>query len=154
MARNLSLEERRFSHVGILVSDNKMPAVMHAISDDDRGFDGVVTEPLSEFLADSPDWAIYRAQASREQRAEIGRWASTLREQSGSFDTHFNLDSDEELYCTEFVWKVLKQAFPAIDIPPSHTLTGKPYIPLDQIYRNPLFRPLPATSKQGLSLGL
>jgi Permuted papain-like amidase enzyme, YaeF/YiiX, C92 family len=146
MARNLSTTDKRFSHVGIIVNATTEPAVIHSVSDEEKGFNGVVLENLASFLEHSQDWQVFRIGEPLAARSTLARTATSYYSNSSDFDDEFDLTTANRLYCTELVWRVIREVFPDALHDPVTTVAGKSYIPLDQLYLNSAFRPVPATS--------
>lgn len=133
IARKLSPIEKRFSHVGIVLKHLEGTTVIHSVSDDTRGYDGVVSENISTFLSESSDWAFYRVPMTTDQRLALELHADKLLEARIPFDDDFDLSTNGELYCTEMVAKIFNHLFeqPLFE---ANTLAGKAYLPLDALY--------------------
>ena len=55
------------------------------------------------------------------------------------FDWHFNLETADELYCTELLYVSLKNIDPTINLQTVHT-RGKEIIPLEAVSDSPQFK--------------
>lgn len=107
-------DEGEYSHAGVIVRTDRGTTVVHAVPTDTGRSDGrVVAESLSDFL--SPDAAV-AALLLRARREDprlgdgIARHAERLADAAVPFDSHFDLATAEELYCTELVWLVFRAA--------------------------------------------
>lgn len=142
LARQLSPKEQRFSHVGVVLVNDKGVEVVHAVSDETRGFNGVVIEDLNAFFEESRDWSFYRLSLSANQRLRIAASARDAARVQTPFDDYFDLASNDRLYCTEFVAKVLNAVLNQPLFETSFTPGGRPYLPLDALYLNSGVMPL------------
>lgn len=136
IARNFSSIDKRFSHVGIIVSHKQQAYVVHSIHDLDKGFNGVVIEKLDAFLSDATDWAVYRLKLEKKR---LHQFATTALEYAGediSFDSHFDLATRDAMYCTEFIWRVSETIVHPNPIRPTINLSGALYISIEDIYRH------------------
>lgn len=107
-----------YSHVGIIKISDNSPFVIHAITGEPIGSQGQVKiEPLASFLAS--DKASYAALYRLDEDHKISSIAAanvayTYAIKEIPFDLDFNLNTPNELYCTELVWRSYKEA--GIDI--------------------------------------
>ncbi|HEC29515.1 MAG TPA: hypothetical protein ENI65_08015 [Gammaproteobacteria bacterium] len=136
IAASFSISDRRFSHVGIAVMKNRKAYVVHSIQDDDKGYNGVVREPLSDFLGDVSDWAVYRLKLDRQQQNKLARTASRYAHQHIAFDTRFDLDSSNVMYCTELVWRASAEVSQPNLIQPTAQKSGGRFITIEDTYRH------------------
>lgn len=136
IAASFSITDRRFSHVGIIVMDGRVAHVVHSVHDDDKGYNGVVREPLSDFLGDVSDWAVYRLKLDRQQQDKLARTASRYAHQHIAFDTRFDLDSRNVMYCTELVWRASAEVSQPNLIQPTAQKSGGRFITIEDTYRH------------------
>jgi len=100
-----------YSHIGLIAIDDSGPMVIHAVPDEPikKGdLDQVKIEPLTHFLSE------IRTSKALLMRTDIG--CDTLRKvikeakryvnQHTLFDHEFDLDTDDKVYCTEFIYKI------------------------------------------------
>lgn len=98
-----------FTHIGILAEAEGRLWVVHASPD--AGVARVQIESLSDFLENPQLEALQvrrflprvgpRAEAAAEAALEMGR-------RGLPFDGHFDLDSEETVYCSELIWRAYK----------------------------------------------
>lgn len=139
MMRNTSLRDRSFSHVGLVVFIDGKPMIYHMMEKMENGksFSGLWCEGLEEFCSDKENSrvSIYRYANLNFKGSQFEKDMKSLLEQKPTFDDRFDISSNDELYCTEFVWKHF--LLPAgISIPISHTASGD-FVGLDDLYLNP-----------------
>ncbi len=114
-----------YSHVGIVVFRGSEPMVVHAVPAESPGEDDVVKlEPAKRFLAAnrSSGMAVYRLlevsdDVSGSAVKMATREALRLAQSNIPFDNGFDLDTPEQLYCTELVWHAYRKA--GIDLVPN-----------------------------------
>lgn len=138
LARKLSPSEQRFSHVGVVILDEDGPRVIHAVSDDSKAFDGVVIETMTAFYEESSDGALYRLPLSGDQRATLAANAKALARSRIPFDDDFDMATNDRLYCTEFVAKLVNAVAEKPLFQSSRAVGGRAYMPLDALYLNPV----------------
>jgi hypothetical protein len=96
----------KFTHVGIIFIENGQAMVYHAV-------EPVSKNTMEEFLAMSNDGQ-YQIRSLKDQsvltKEVVDKMHSEARADLGKhYDIYFNW-SDKELYCSEFVWKLYKNA--------------------------------------------
>ncbi len=92
----------KFTHVGILFIENGKPMVYHAV-------EPVKVNSLAEFIAMSEDGRYEIKHLKNKAQLTDAAIAQMLKEAKSKLGTHYDLAfnwSDEELYCSEFVWKL------------------------------------------------
>ncbi len=109
--------EARFSHVGLIVRDEEMVWIVHAVPDQDGNDGGVIKESIEAFLdpQEASDFAIYRHQTLTEDQEQIVRQVA-LGAIGTPFDYGLRLSDPGELYCSELVIRAFAAAkadFPA-----------------------------------------
>jgi hypothetical protein len=129
--RDASRHEKRFSHAGIVISDDNMLYVVHSSASDINGQGTVRQEPLGEFLEEAKDFAVFRFHVSDEIRQRIGLYARSFL--GRPFDALFNLDDESRLYCTELVMLSVNRAAGKEMIGPEW-INGVPVVTLDRCY--------------------
>ncbi|NCO02383.1 MAG: hypothetical protein GW906_11255 [Epsilonproteobacteria bacterium] len=137
IAVNFSEGEKRFSHAGILFKEKTDYFVIHVIDDQDLKIDGIIKTPLSEYLSDIQTWAIYRYDLSEQQRIEIVFQALKLMKINHiKFDHKFDLNTDNEMYCSEFIYKVVNQNLSYKIINAGKTFLGKKFVTISDLYQS------------------
>lgn len=106
---NLNEADYQISHCAILVQkDSANWFVVHTVSSELSNVDGVQSEKLDRFTAESVDSTIVvlRYKADKEIRNQIAYRARYYLDQKIPFDNAFNLADTTEFYCTELIYKV------------------------------------------------
>ena len=109
-----------YSHVGIVARRGDAIDVLHVEPGRDvTHVESVKAEPLGNFLGGAQSWAVYRFDGLDGPSALGERVVEIARDyvvQKTRFDSAMSLDDDNELYCTELVWRALTGATGA-DLP-------------------------------------
>jgi hypothetical protein len=122
----LGLDPRSaYSHVGIVVFNGSETLVVHAVPAEAHGEeDAVKLEPVARFLAadHALGMAVYRLHEAPDHTSVAppmiaAREAFRLAQAHTPFDSAFDLDTPDQLYCTELVWHVYRKA--GIDLAPN-----------------------------------
>lgn len=101
----------RYSHVGlVLVKENEVFVVHAAPKETGQGDGRVRRQPLHEFAnaREAETVAIFRV---RDETDTALRPLEGMAEAvvGQPFDSDFNLDTEDRLYCTELVWRLYRQ---------------------------------------------
>ena len=103
-----SQREKRFSHVGIIVSDGKGGfSILHAEAND-LGTGRVKVDSWTQFFKGATEAAVYRCACKDVDPADIVR--EGMCRLGVPFDNEFNISSEEKLYCTELVMVAVNSA--------------------------------------------
>ena len=137
VARNFSTNEKRFSHVGIITHAGTGVSVIHSIQDEKKGYNGVVSENLQAFMQEARDWAVYRIRLPADIRNKIARKAVMYANERITFDSDFDLNTWNSMYCTELVFHVINESTGKFLIRPRSRVLGKSFISIEDSYRNP-----------------
>jgi hypothetical protein len=111
-ARSMNEKDTSYSHCGLIMIENDSVYVYHAIGGHYNPDQTLKREPLDSFCnpADNDRFGIFRyemdsLETGKLERIVHGYYAAGLR-----FDLFFNFFSDDEMYCSEFVYKSLNKA--------------------------------------------
>ena len=133
---NLSVTDKRFSHMGIIRIHNGIATVIHAEGSTGNGTDYVSEVPLDEFLQVARRIGIYRINNS-----DAGKISQTAIDYVGiPFDWQFDMDDESKLYCTELLYVILKRIMPDIKLDTVHyKKSEKEIIPLEAVSNSEYF---------------
>ena len=130
---NCSSREKRFSHVGIVVSNEAQCTIVHSDANEWTGIGAVRLESWHGFYADALECAVFRYIGS-ENAAK--RFATRGMELLGvPFDSAFDMEDTNRLYCTEFVRTVINNTLKT-NLVGWTSVCNKRVVALDDIYRN------------------
>lgn len=140
---SLSKNERKFSHAGIIVITNGVVYVAEETANDFTGVGGAHLVTFEDFNAGSSQFGLYRLKLPDVKRSEISKTALQLVAQAVPFDSKFSLDSQDFLYCTEFVWYSIRRAVNLDIVPVKSSISGKEYISVEDLYKSTYVQSVP-----------
>lgn len=135
--KDFSQRDKKFSHVGIIYKTalNDTLFVIHAEADDFSGIGFVKKEPVSFFLDDVRNWAIYRLKTNDIICQKVSDYAFQYQEKKIPFDTAFDTQDSSAFYCTELVAHCVNNAFQKKVIEPNTVVKNKAYFAIDDTYK-------------------
>jgi hypothetical protein len=133
-----SKTDPRFSHAGFVSMENGKAYVYHAIGGEENKSNKLKKEALSSFCnpENSTEYGIFRYAFPVKTTSKIIPAAMQYYAAGLEFDTHMDLASDDKMYCSEFIYKILKDILPQKNIIPLSSISGKEYIAIDNLYLN------------------
>ncbi|MDY6121832.1 MAG: YiiX/YebB-like N1pC/P60 family cysteine hydrolase [Porphyromonas sp.] len=142
--RDIASDEKQYSHVGLIEIDyNGKTLVYHCEDYAAAGHQGVCVEPIDSFMMTSSAVGIYRFHnLSEGDCGRIVQRAKNYLRQRVPFDYKFDSESDEQLYCTEFVVNCLREAPVIGQIGQRLSFFGRKVYGLDDLYRLPFCTPV------------
>jgi len=138
--KDVSPEDKRFSHLGIIRVVNDEITVIHAEGRAIQGMDYVNETTLDEFLEIAKAIGVYRFNYFGDVfDAEI--ISSTAMEFIGMpFDWDFDLKNKNRVYCTELIYLILEKIAPQIQLTKVfHSILGKEIIPPEAVSASEYF---------------
>lgn len=108
----LSKQDATYSHSGIAVVDSGNVYVYHIETDHQRINNKVRREPLDSFCnpAKNLGFAVARYTLAPEEQQKLLDYLEEQRRKQVIFDMRFDLATDDELYCSEMIYKGLAHA--------------------------------------------
>jgi hypothetical protein len=110
--KNLSPNDKKFSHLGIVKIRNNIISVIHSegLIIERKGY--VKEELLKDFLKTAQSIGIYRLRIIKGEKI-----SDTALEYKGHpFDWQFDMNEDNNIYCTELLYVILKKLDPEIKL--------------------------------------
>jgi hypothetical protein len=135
IALNFSEGEKRYSHVGLVVDINGSLKIIHSLKDNYNS--GVRLDTIRGYLSETKVWAVYRYEQISNKN--INKHILAYLNKNITFDNDFDLHTDNKMYCTEFVYKVIntsleKKVKKAIQA--SKFFANKMYVTVSDLYEN------------------
>lgn len=103
-------EEYDISHCAILVKDRNGFNVIHSVSQSLSDFDGVQSQSLNRFISDSKENSIIVVRYKGNSDSLISGSAKYYLNKKIPFDNDFDIKDSSKIYCTELIWKVIKDS--------------------------------------------
>jgi Permuted papain-like amidase enzyme, YaeF/YiiX, C92 family len=133
MFKSMSLHEKKYSHVGIILKSSDSLLVYHFLDGTDHN--GLKIDQISDFASsmECVSYAVYRPDYTAEQKKNITSLIENPSNKNKEFDHDFSLESDDKLYCTEWIYKLLVETgfHPSLS-----TIDGLRYVATDNLYIN------------------
>lgn len=110
--RYLSAKDYSYSHAGIIVIHNNEKMVCHIYPDDfTPGADTIRFDKIDTFLNRRTNLkcALYRYDLSGSEKINMQHELDKYYDNKVRFDKKYELKTDDKLYCTEMIYKVLKK---------------------------------------------
>ncbi len=111
-ARSMNRTDTSFSHCGILSREHDSIFVYHAIGGIYNPSQKLKRELIDSFCNPSENDAlgIYRYNLKKQEEEKLGSIVKSYFNAGLKFDLYFNFQSDDVMYCSEFVFKSLNQS--------------------------------------------
>jgi len=126
--KNLSPNDKKFSHLGIVRIRNNIISIIHSegLITEMKGY--VKEESLKDFLKPAQSVGVYRLRMIEGEKISD----AALKYKGFNFDWQFDMNEDNNLYCTELLYVILKKLAPEVKL---NTIwlkeIGKYIIPID-----------------------
>lgn len=149
LAARFSENDDGYGHVGIvsIAADGGL-VVIHAGGDPVTRNGRVQETGLDEFLGASKAAALYRPLLDADGATRALGYAKAAVRRNAPFDATFSLDTEEELYCTELIWRALSSALGADAVPEKSERSGKIYVAIDDLQESRFLEPVWASEGQ------
>ena len=136
--RQFSLEDKRFSHAGIVSVEQNRIFVYHILGDERRQGSQVRKDLLDSFcnVKENNSFAVYRYDLTTNKKKNMVTNLKLFSEKKIKFDSHFDLATDSAMYCTELVYKAVEAATGNLQYLPCTIINGNKYIAPDNLYMN------------------
>lgn len=102
-------QDSSYSHVGIAVKEDNQIKVFHSVLEMDKNIDGVTISSYCDYVNDAVRIEVKRLKNdSLELRNRIVRSVNLIG--ARKFNRTFNLNFNDVVYCTQYIWLVYKDA--------------------------------------------
>lgn len=110
--KNFNRHDKSYSHAGIVLFENGYPYVFHIVNGEENPGERLRKDSLKQFC-DPGKNTVYGIFRYEMRSGEINKLKSIIYKwyaQGILFDSVFNLNTDDRMYCSEMVSKALMQA--------------------------------------------
>lgn len=138
MLRQMNLNDKSFSHIGIASIENDTVFVYHAIGGEFNPDQKLKRETIWSFAHpdDNKKVGVFRMRMDKALIAPLIDRIHYIHSKQIPFDMDFDLTTDNRLYCAEFVGKSFEHIFKTNHFFHRSTLAGKAFIEVDDITGN------------------
>jgi hypothetical protein len=136
--RQFSLKDKRFSHSGIVSVEKNRIFVYHILGDE-RSYGSQVRKELLDSFCNGKEnnsFAVYRYDLTTDEKKNMVTNLQLFSERKIKFDSHFDLETDSAMYCTELVYKAVEATTGNKQYLPYTIINGNKYIAPDNLYMN------------------
>ncbi|MEO8960635.1 MAG: hypothetical protein ABI325_02055 [Ginsengibacter sp.] len=130
--RKLSRRDKTYSHCGIASIENDSVFVYHSIGGEWNPDQKLRRDLFSVFCNpyENRGFGIYRYSLNKKQKEEVLQNIHLFFKDEVMFDMQFNLDTDDRMYCSEFVYKAVK---PVLDLKTT-TINHITFVAVDNLF--------------------
>lgn len=127
-----------YSHSGILRIEDGRYYVYHAIGGEENETNYLKRERLELYCHPNAvlSFGIFRFETSKEILTRMDSVIQTWYRQKVEFDFDFEMKTNEQMYCSEMIWKAMEIATNNENFIPLSTVLEKPYVLIDDLYLN------------------
>jgi hypothetical protein len=148
LMRQLSQNDKTYSHCGIASWENDSLFVYHALGGEFNPDQKLRRDAFLLFCNpyENRGFGIYRYQINEQQQKNIIAVAREFYKQGIMFDMKFDLVTDDRMYCSEFVYKTVKKATHNSVAIVTTTLNHIQFVAVDNLFVNPFCREIQQVS--------
>lgn len=123
--KSLNRTNKTYSHAGMVFIENGQPVVYHIVSGEENPGDKVMKDSLRGFCNPRKNfgYAIYRYDINEKETEALHGQLQDWYRQGVKFDSVFNLETDDRMYCSEMIGKALAKATGKRIVPGTTRLT-------------------------------
>lgn len=144
VARLMNRKDSSWSHCGILFIENDTVVVYHALGGKYNPDMKLMREPLALFCnpGENSAYGVYRYTLDTGQLMKLQQKVYQHYREGLKFDMYFNFDTDEVMYCSEFVFKSLNTSLGG-KLSPYLRIDTIPFgVTTDDLFLNPECKPV------------
>lgn len=110
--RQLSRQDKHYSHAGIVQYQNGYPFIYHIVAGDENPDGKLLKDSLLYFAnpRTNDGFAIYRYDLDEHEKQSLQTLLQKWYQQGLSFDYNFDIENDDKMYCSEMIKKLLSRA--------------------------------------------
>jgi hypothetical protein len=130
--------DKSYSHCGVLFLEQGYPFVYHCIGGEDNPDERLRRDSASSFFSPKENLAIAIVDYGFDTAvtARLQHIVLNYYHQRPRFDLKFDLATDDELYCAEFVYKALNRAMNDSGFIRTTYLGGRTFVGVDALFNN------------------
>ena len=139
LMRNISTQDKTYSHAGIACWENDTLFVYHSIGGEWNPDQKLRRDPFELFCNpfENRGFGVFRYDISTTQQNNIIALIKKFYQRKISFDMQFDLATDNKMYCTELVYKTIKRAtYDSVNLSTT-TKNNITFVAVDNLFMNP-----------------
>lgn len=137
--KGASRRDPLYSHAGIAIENSDGTVdVYHMLGGVDNPCFNLKKDSVQAFVSPTfaKSFALFRYDLSDIERVRVDSLVRFLYRSNLQFDMNFDLTTDDKLYCSEFVYKVILLATKKKEYLPLSIRNGKRFVGIDDLYLN------------------
>jgi len=137
--RKFNRKDTSFSHCGIIAVEDGSAWVYHAIGGSYNPSQSLKKEPLDSFSkpGENDRIAVYRYRLTTQEQQRLTAIVQEHYKNRLPFDLFFNFETNDRMYCSEFVFKSLDKTMGGRLLPIARQQPEPVYISIDDLFLNP-----------------
>ena len=130
---------KSYSHCGIVMMEHGYPFVYHSIGGEDNPDERLRRDSAKFFFSPlhNTALAIVRYDLGKDELNDLRKVVSSYYQRRPRFDMKFDLKTDDELYCAEFVYKAVNKAVKDTTYIKTTSMAGYRFVGTDNLFVNP-----------------
>jgi hypothetical protein len=138
MLAELNRKDKTYSHCGIVMIEHDYPFVYHSIGGEDNPDERLRRDSASFFFSPKHNMgiAVVRYDYSDAQVNELKKVVYQYYKERPKFDMKFDLNTDDKLYCAEFVYKAVNKAVSDPLYIKTTSFLGYTFVGIDDLFIN------------------
>ncbi len=110
--RNLCDSDKTYSHCGMVFETNGTKEVWHIMSGDENKSGLIQKEPFEKFVNPykKSGFGVFRYSLNSKEIDSVKKIIESFIAKKMVFDNQFDLESNDKMYCSEMLYKAMKQA--------------------------------------------
>ena len=138
MLSQMNLQEKSYSHCGLVVVEGGKPYVYHCIGGEDNPDEQMRKEPAEAWCSpvNNLAFAAYRYDADSISIHSLVVILDSLYTSKMMFDMDFDWQSNDRMYCSEMIYKTITSATGNERYIPLSKGYGRTFCGIDDLYRN------------------
>jgi len=134
----MNRKDKTYSHCGIVMVEHGYPFVYHSIGGEDNPDERLRRDSAKFFFSPlhNSGIAIVQYDYNESRVSALRRVVSDYYKARPKFDMHFDLKTDDALYCSEFVYKAINKTMKDSGYIRPTTVLGFTFVGIDDLFIN------------------
>jgi len=134
----MNQKDKTYSHCGIVMIEDGYPFIYHSIGGEDNPDERLRRDSAPFFFSPlhNTHIAIVRYDYDSNITDSLRNIVARYYQKRPKFDMKFDLATDDELYCSEFIYKAVNEATGDSAYIGTSFIKGKPYVGIDDLFLN------------------
>jgi hypothetical protein len=139
VVRKMSKKDPTYSHCGIANWENDTLFVYHSLGGQWNPDQTIRRDPYIFFCNpyENKGFGVFRYKINPTQMEHLIQTTRAFYHQKITFDMQFDLATNDKMYCTEFIYKILLKALPNEYFIQLSEINHIPYVAVDNLFLNP-----------------